>query len=92
LITIIWLINTSSTAQGAEVSKMANHGSTDGRDHPRPQTFLALVQEIFAKDAHEIMQIMVQHFKAGFAADDQTREYIHEAKQTWGISCGSTFP
>ena len=26
------------------------------------------------------MQIMVQHFKAGFAADDQTREYIHEAK------------
>jgi hypothetical protein len=37
------------------------------------------VQEIFAKDAHEIMQIMVQHFKAGFAADDQTREYIHEA-------------
>ena len=36
-------------------------------------------QEIFAKDAHEIMQVMVQHFKAGFAADDQTREYIHEA-------------
>ncbi len=36
-------------------------------------------QEIFAKDAHEIMQVMVPSFQAGFAADDQTREYIHEA-------------
>ena len=40
---------------------------------------MSLRQEIFAKDAHEIMQVMVPNFQAGFAADDQTREYIHEA-------------
>lgn len=40
---------------------------------------MSLRQEIFAKDAHEIMQVMVPSFQAGFAADDQTREYIHEA-------------
>lgn len=48
-------------------------------------------KEIFAKDAHEIMQIMVQHFKAGFAADDQTREYIHEAAGRVATVLGKDF-
>ncbi|CAE7616580.1 IPO5 [Symbiodinium natans] len=36
-------------------------------------------KETFASDAHEIMQIMVRYFQVGFEADDQTREYVHEA-------------
>ncbi|CAJ1397483.1 unnamed protein product [Effrenium voratum] len=36
-------------------------------------------KDTFLADGHEIMQIMVRYFQAGFAPDDQTREYIHEA-------------
>ncbi|CAE7353258.1 IPO5 [Symbiodinium pilosum] len=36
-------------------------------------------KEVFAADGHEIMQIMVRYIQAGFDADDQTREYVHEA-------------
>lgn len=39
----------------------------------------AVGKEIFLADAHEMMQIMVSCFQAGFAPDDQTREYMHEA-------------
>ena len=45
-------------------------------------------KEIFSKDAHEIMQVMVKYFQAGFAADDQTREYIHEVGSKNSFSTG----
>lgn len=48
-------------------------------------------KEIFAKDAHEIMQVMVPSFQAGFAADDQTREYIHEAAGRVATVLGKDF-
>ena len=36
-------------------------------------------EDAFVDDAHGIMQIMVHYIRAGFEADDQTREYVHEA-------------
>ncbi|CAE7353428.1 Ipo5, partial [Symbiodinium necroappetens] len=36
-------------------------------------------KDAFVDDAHGIMQIMVHYIRAGFEADDQTREYVHEA-------------
>lgn len=39
----------------------------------------AVGADTFTPDAHEVMQLMVMHLKAGFAADDPTREYVHEA-------------
>jgi len=36
-------------------------------------------KDAFLDDAHGIMQIMVHYIQAGFEADDQTREYVHEA-------------
>ena len=36
-------------------------------------------EDAFLDDAHGIMQIMVHYIQAGFEADDQTREYVHEA-------------
>eukprot|EP00930_Biecheleria_cincta_P082414 TRINITY_DN72149_c0_g1_i1.p1 TRINITY_DN72149_c0_g1~~TRINITY_DN72149_c0_g1_i1.p1 ORF type:complete len:1147 (+),score=299.97 TRINITY_DN72149_c0_g1_i1:25-3465(+) len=39
----------------------------------------AVGKEIFLADAHEMMQTLVTCFQAGFAPDDQTREYMHEA-------------
>jgi importin-5 len=40
---------------------------------------VAVGKETFQKDAHEVMQMMAGCFQAGFAADDPTREYAHEA-------------
>ena len=42
-------------------------------------------QEVFAADGHEIMQIMVRYIQAGFDADDQTREYVHEASEVASV-------
>lgn len=38
----------------------------------------AVGKEMFAGDAHEVMQVMTQSVQTGFAPDDPTREYIFE--------------
>ena len=47
-------------------------------------------EDAFVDDAHGIMQIMVHYIRAGFEADDQTREYVHEAallEINFGMCC-----
>jgi len=39
----------------------------------------AVGKELFVKDACEVMNVVAPLFQAGFAADDKTREYAHEA-------------
>eukprot|EP00913_Durusdinium_trenchii_P034525 g32299.t1 len=65
-------------------------GEGVGKELTSRSAFLAH-QEMFAKDAHEIMQVMVQFFQAGFAPDDETREYIHEAPGRVATLLGKDF-
>jgi len=39
----------------------------------------AVGKETFAADAHEVMKVMVGYFQAGFAPDDESREFVFEA-------------
>lgn len=60
--------------------------SAEGQRNLRGKAFLctsnigkAVGKELFLKDACEVMGVMVPLFQAGFAADDKTREFVHEA-------------
>mmetsp|Transcript_27798 Transcript_27798/g.73473 ORF Transcript_27798/g.73473 Transcript_27798/m.73473 type:complete len:1140 (-) Transcript_27798:38-3457(-) len=51
----------------------------------------AVGKETFLKDAHEVMHAMVQFTQKGFAPDDPTREYMHEAAGRIATTLGRDF-
>mmetsp|Transcript_28692 Transcript_28692/g.60883 ORF Transcript_28692/g.60883 Transcript_28692/m.60883 type:complete len:1144 (-) Transcript_28692:9-3440(-) len=51
----------------------------------------AVGKELFLADAREVMQTMMASAQAGFAADDQTREYVHEAAGRIASTLGRDF-
>jgi hypothetical protein len=51
----------------------------------------AVGKEAFLKDAHELMNLMLPMFQQGFAAEDESREFLHEAANEIITTIGKEF-